>query len=107
MILSGDTSIQAGANHFGGFFPLAKNLPGFSYAGPLFYGHFTMLPAHGHRASFPAMLGFIITLSRIRKIHSPCQSLAIVPWHPVRGVGGQLPCVTLQFDQVVEGVNAT
>jgi hypothetical protein len=36
--------------------PLAKNLPGFSNVGPLFYGHFTMLPAHGRRVSFSAML---------------------------------------------------
>src|ERR1035438_59868 len=55
LVQGGDTSIQAGANHFGGFLPLAKNPPGFPGAGPLFYGHFTMLPVHGRRLSFPAM----------------------------------------------------
>ena len=35
------------------------------------------------------------------------QSLAIVPWHPFRGAGGQFPGVALQLDQIVEGVGAT
>ena len=55
LILSGDAGIEAGADHFGGLLPLAKNLPGFPDAGPLFYGHFTKLPAHGRRVSFSAM----------------------------------------------------
>ena len=55
LILSGDAGIEAGANHFGGLLPLAENPPGFPAAGPLFYGHFTMLPARGRRLSFSAM----------------------------------------------------
>jgi len=47
--------------------------------------------------------GFIITLNRIEVR----QSLAIVPWHPLHGTGGQFPGVALQLDQVVEGVHAT
>src|SRR5271165_4544766 len=55
LILSGDAGIEAGTNHFGGLLPLAENPPGFSDPGPLFYGHFTKLPAYGRRVSFPAM----------------------------------------------------
>jgi hypothetical protein len=40
-------------------------------------------------------------------IHSPCQSLTIVPRHPFRGAGGQFLSMTLQLDQVVEGVGST
>jgi hypothetical protein len=36
--------------------PLAKNLPGFSNAGRLFYGHFTKFPAYGRRVYVSAML---------------------------------------------------
>src|SRR5580704_5758041 len=48
-------------------------------------------------------MGFILTLNGI----GVCQSLAIVPRHPFRGPGGQLPGVALQLDQVVEGVGST
>jgi transposase len=55
LILSGDASIETGADCFGSLLPLAKNLPGFPDAGPRFYGHFKTLPALGRRVSFPAM----------------------------------------------------
>ena len=55
LVKSGDAGIKAGANHFGGFLPLAENLPGFPDYGPLFYGHFTMLSDDGQRLSFSAM----------------------------------------------------
>jgi hypothetical protein len=54
LILRGDAGIETGANHFDSLLPLAENLPGFSDAEPLFYGHFTMLPGHGRRVSFSA-----------------------------------------------------
>jgi hypothetical protein len=55
LALRGDAGIEAGANHFGGLLPLAKNLPGFPTAGPRFCGHFATLPAHGRRLSFSAI----------------------------------------------------
>src|SRR5664280_1133030 len=55
LILSGDPSIEAGANHFGAFLPMAENPPGFPDAGPLIYGHITTLPAYGRRVSISAM----------------------------------------------------
>jgi hypothetical protein len=55
LILSGDSGIEASANHFGGLLPLAENLTGFPDAGPLFYGHFATLPAYGRRLSFSAI----------------------------------------------------
>jgi hypothetical protein len=47
--------IEADADYFGGLLSLAKNPSGFPDAGPLFYGHFTMLPDDGRRVSFPAI----------------------------------------------------
>jgi hypothetical protein len=55
LILCRDPGIEAGANYFGAFLPLAENPPGFCDAGPLLYGHFTKLPGHGRRLSFPAI----------------------------------------------------
>jgi hypothetical protein len=55
LILSGDTRMEAGSDCFGSLLPLAKNPPKFPAAGPLFYGHFTWLPADGRRLSFPAI----------------------------------------------------
>jgi hypothetical protein len=54
LILGGDASIEAGADRFGGLWTLAKNLSGFPDSRPLFYGHFTTLPAYGRRRSFSA-----------------------------------------------------
>jgi hypothetical protein len=49
--------------------------------------------------------GFIITLSGIGMIHSPCQSLTIVPRHPFRGAGGQFLSMTLQYSATRESSN--
>ena len=55
LILSGDASIETGADCFVRLLPLAKNLLGFPDDGPLFFGHFTKLSVHGRRVSFSAM----------------------------------------------------
>jgi hypothetical protein len=34
------------------------------------------------------------------------ESLAKVPWHPLRGAQGEFPGMALQLDQVVERVDA-
>ena len=47
-------------------------------------------------------VGTIITLNGF----GVRESLAIVPWHPLRRAGGQFPGMPLQLDQVVEGVDA-
>jgi hypothetical protein len=36
---------------------------------------------------------------------NPGQSLAIIPWHPVRRVGGKLLGMPLQLSKVAEGVH--
>ena len=36
-----------------------------------------------------------------------CQHISIVPGHPVRGFGSELPGVPLQFGQVLKGVHST
>ena len=48
-------SIEAGTDCFGSPLPLAKNLPRFLDAGPLFYEHFAKLRACDRRVSFSAI----------------------------------------------------
>ena len=64
-------------------------------SGGPFYGYFMMPPASGCGVSFFGHTGFIIILSRIRKIHSLRQRLAIIPRHPLCRPGGQFLRVIL------------
>ena len=47
-------------------------------------------------------MAFIITLNAF----GVRESLAKVPWHPLRGAQGEFPGMALQLDQVVERVDA-
>jgi len=47
-------------------------------------------------------IGTIVTLNGF----GVRESLAKVPWHPLRGAQGEFPGMALQLDQVVEGVRA-
>ncbi len=99
LIVGGHTGIEACPEHFCWFPCVAKNGKRFGvFRGP-FGGHFGASPGHGRRRSFSAM--------RHSSYFNPRQCLAIIPGHPLRGVGRQFLSMPLEFGQVVERVGAT
>ncbi len=64
---------------------LAKNVFGFCLWRSPFYGHFGMSPKHGRSRSFSAR--------QESSYFSPGKRLAVVPRHPLDGIGGELPGV--------------
>ena len=89
---------------------VAKNLSRFRPAGSLFFpAILERLPSLNRNLSFSARAkAFYFTggLSGRLTCAGLLQCLPVIPGHPVRRVLGQFLGVFLQFDQVLEGIDA-
>jgi hypothetical protein len=104
LIARGNAGVQAGSQHFRRPSYLAKNVFRFCLLGSPFSGHFSMSPTHGRSRSFSARAAFILLCRRGCGESSQC--VAVVPWHPCRGLAFQLRRVSLQLGEIVEGIDA-